>query len=63
MSLIEIGDLVEFDIVRKVGIVLNLKRAKVFNPEEINDVDVLWCDGERFWCLDFTLKVVTNKGT
>jgi hypothetical protein len=53
------GDLVQFDIVRKYGVVVETKAAAGFLPEEgIDDIRVLWEDNETFWCLDFTLEHV-----
>ena len=53
------GDLVQFDFVRKYGIVVETKTATGFLPEEgVNDVRVMWEDNETFWCLDFTLRHV-----
>ena len=53
------GDLVQFDIIRKYGVVVETKSAAGFPPEEgINDIKVLWEDNKTFWCLDFTLRRV-----
>jgi len=52
----KIGDLVQFDCAPKIGIVTEIKNAPEFEPpEKIADVKVCWVDGEEFWCLDFTL--------
>jgi hypothetical protein len=50
---------VQFDIIRKYGVVVETKSAAGFPPEEgINDIKVLWEDNKTFWCLDFTLRRV-----
>jgi hypothetical protein len=57
-----IGDLVQFDCTRKLGLVTAIKNAPEFEPpEKIADVKVLWLDGEEFWCLDFTLELVSRS--
>ena len=57
---IKIGDLVSFDRVRRVGIVIDTKEAEAFHPnEDIRDIKVLWDDGAVFWCLDFTLEQIS----
>ena len=59
----KIGDLVEFDVSRKYGIVTEIKNAPEFEPaEKIADVMVKWVDGGEFWCLDFTLRLVSRRG-
>jgi heat shock protein HspQ len=56
-----VGDLVQFDISRILGIVTDVKIAAAFSPlEEILDVQVRWIDGEEFWCLEFTLKLISS---
>ncbi len=56
---IKVGDLVHFNGTYQYGIVLAIKNAEAFQPEEkIHDIKVLWTSGEEFWCLDFTLKAV-----
>jgi len=58
----KVGDLVQFDSSRKLGIVIEIKNAPEFEPpEKIADVRVLWLDGEKFWCLDFTLELVSRN--
>ena len=58
----DIGDLVQFDISRIIGIVTDTKLAIAFDPSEnIQDVKVRWSDNEEFWCLDFTLKLISKK--
>ena len=45
-----------------IGIVINKKLADAFNPSEnIHDLKVKWNDGEEFWCLEFTLKLLSKK--
>jgi hypothetical protein len=57
----EVGDLVQFDITHLLGIVTATKKAAAFGPHEnIADVKVLWVDGEEFWCLGFTLKLISK---
>ena len=56
----KIGDLVQFDCSRVAGIVTDIKNAPEFEPpDKVADVKVLWSDGEEFWCLDFTLKLLS----
>ncbi len=60
-KVIKIGDLVHFDKVRRVGLVLDKKMACAFDPtEEITDIKVLWGNGDVFWCLDFTLQSISH---
>jgi len=57
-----IGDLVQFDISHIIGIVTDTKLAEAFHPlEEILDVKVYWIDGVEFWCLEFTLKLISKR--
>ena len=59
---IDVGDLVQFDISHVIGVVTDIKLADAFDPsEKINDIKVLWVDGEHFWCLDFTLILLSKK--
>ena len=38
------------------------KLAEAFDPsEQIYDLKVQWVDGEEFWCLDFTLKLLSKR--
>lgn len=53
------GDLVRFDITRQVGLVLEVKKSRDFH-DNLQDVRVLWNDGEDFWCLEFTLQLVSK---
>ena len=40
----------------------NKKLAEAFDPSEnIHDLKVKWNDGEEFWCLEFTLKLLSKK--
>ena len=56
-----VGDLVQFDISHILGIVTDVKIAEAFSPlEEILDVKVRWIEGEEFWCLECTLKMVSS---
>ena len=56
-----IGDLVQFDYSHMIGIVTDIKNAPEFTPpDKIADVKVHWTDGEEFWCLDFTLKLLSS---
>ena len=56
-----IGDLVQFDCSRMIGIVTEIKNAPEFiPPDKVADVKVYWVDGEEFWCLDFTLKLLSS---
>ena len=60
----KVGDLVQFDISNKYGIVIEIKNASEFEPSErIADVKVRWFDGEEFWCLDFILQHIPKKTT
>jgi hypothetical protein len=59
---ISIGDLVQFDLSHAIGIVTNIKTADAFDSSEnIKDIKVYWSDGEEFWCLDMTLKVLAKN--
>ena len=41
---------------------IEIKNAPEFEPpEKLADVRVLWLDGEKFWCLDFTLELVSRN--
>ena len=58
---IKIGDLVQFDNVRRTGLVVDKKVAEAFHPsEKVNDLKVLWGNGAIFWCLDFTLRSISR---
>ncbi len=58
---IKIGDLVHFDNVRHTGLVVDKKVAEAFHPsEKVNDLKVLWGNGDVFWCLDFTLRSISR---
>ena len=58
-----IGDLVRFDITHALGIVVDVKMSEAFiPPEEVQDVKVCWLDGEQFWCLEYTLKLISTCG-
>ena len=58
----KVGDLVQFDYHHTIGLVTEVKLAEEFEPSEnITDVKVLWMDGEEFWCLDFTLLLLSKK--
>jgi hypothetical protein len=42
--------------------VTNKKIAEAFDPSEnIHDLKVRWHDGEEFWCLEFTLKLLSKR--
>jgi hypothetical protein len=42
--------------------VTDKKLAEAFDPsEQIYDLKVQWVDGEEFWCLDFTLKLLSKR--
>lgn len=58
-----VGDLVQFDSYgATVGIVTDIKNSPNFTPpEKIADVLVYWADGIEFWCLDFTLVLVSRR--
>ena len=57
-----VGDLVQFDISSVLGIVTDTRIAPAFLPlEEILDVKVRWIDGVEFWCLEFTLKLISSR--
>jgi hypothetical protein len=56
-----VGDLVRFDVSNMVGIVTAVKNAPEFvPPDKVSDVKVRWVDGEEFWCLDFTLQLLSS---
>ena len=56
------GDLVRFDLLHGVGVVVKVHEIPEFarqddrDDERIYDVLVYWADGEAFWCLEFTLE-------
>ena len=58
------GDLVYFDFLHTIGVVVDTKEITEFardddrDDERIYDVLVYWADGEAFWCLEFTLEHV-----
>ena len=55
MKNINIGDLA-------TGVVTNIKSAEAFDSSEnVRDIKVYWNDGEEFWCLDVTLKVLSKN--
>jgi|TARA_R110000824_G_scaffold271234_3_gene459765 hypothetical protein len=59
-KVIKIGDLVTFEPISHLGIVIEKKNAEAFHPEEdIIDFKVLWGNGDAFWCLDFTLRPIS----
>jgi hypothetical protein len=59
-KLIKIGDLVTFEPISHLGLVIEKKNAEAFYPEEdITDLKVLWGNGDTFWCLDFTLRPIS----
>ena len=59
---IKIGDLVRFDRTHHLGMVVAIRNAQAFHPEEdIRDIKVLWNSGEAFWCLDFTLSSISRN--
>ena len=59
-KVIKIGDLVTFEPISHLGIVIEKKNAEAFHPEEdITDIKVLWSNGNVFWCLDFTLQLIS----
>ena len=58
------GDLVRFDLLHSIGVVVKTHEIPEFarehdrDDERIYDVLVYWVDGEAFWCLEFTLEHV-----
>tara|TARA_R100001224_G_scaffold32418_1_gene18000 strand:+ start:130 stop:333 length:204 start_codon:yes stop_codon:yes gene_type:complete len=58
------GDLVRFDLLHTIGVVIDVQEIQEFTEENkvddeiIYDVLVYWCDSEPFWCLEFTLEHV-----
>tara|TARA_R100001079_G_C4321913_1_gene99341 strand:- start:337 stop:537 length:201 start_codon:yes stop_codon:yes gene_type:complete len=60
----KVGDLVRFDILHTIGVVIDIQEVQEFteenkvNDEIIYDILVYWCDSEPFWCLEFTLEHV-----
>tara|TARA_R110000824_G_scaffold8737_4_gene39662 strand:- start:77252 stop:77452 length:201 start_codon:yes stop_codon:yes gene_type:complete len=58
-EIFKVGDLVSFDTVYRLGIVVDIKPNDAFYPEEdIKDVRVLWTDNLEFWCAAFTLEKI-----
>ena len=60
------GDLVRFDLLHNIGVVIDVQEIQEFTEEDkvddeiIYDVLVYWCDSEPFWCLEFTLEHVLD---
>jgi len=63
VPIFEIGDMVQFDSYGDVvGIVIDVKASLSFRPaEKITDILVSWSNGGLFWCLDFTLILVSKN--
>mgnify|MGYP005815633893 CR=1 FL=1 len=58
----QIGDLVEFDAAHKLGIVIDIKTSTAFDPsEKVQDVKVRWATGKEFWCLEYTLNLLSSR--
>jgi len=61
---IKLGDLVRFDVSHHLGIVLDTQPSKSFpdppDKQAVQDVYVYWGDGEVFWCLEFTLELISR---
>jgi len=58
----EVGDLVHFEHGWVPGLVTETKVSEAFEPDEkLLDVKVSWADGIEFWCLEFTLKLLSKK--
>ena len=61
------GDLVRFDLLHTIGVVIDVQEIQEFTEENkvddeiIYDVLVYWCDSEPFWCLEFTLEHVLEE--
>jgi hypothetical protein len=49
-----IGDLVSFDAIRSVGVIIDIKEIDFLDVDDYEYL-VLWENGEQFWCLDVTL--------
>lgn len=59
----EIGDLVCFSSVHVLGIIVDVRPAPAFHPEEeIQEAKVRWLEpgGETFWCIDVTLDIISK---
>ena len=52
-----IGDLVSFDVVHAIGIIIDIKKMDFLDMDD-HEYLVLWENGEEFWCLDVTLKLI-----
>jgi hypothetical protein len=53
---------VQFDVSHAIGIITDKKLVEAFEPsEKIYDLKVQWNDGEEFWCLEFTLKLLSKR--
>ena len=49
---------------KTIGIVTGVKNSPNFDPpDKIADVLVYWADGIEFWCLDFTLVLISKYKT
>jgi len=60
MSKFKPGDLVQFDTIRSLGVVLEIKKTQYLN-EETTDTLVRWSNGEQFWCLECTLELISSN--
>ena len=59
----EIGDLVSFSSMHVLGVIVDVRPAPAFYPEEeIQEAKVQWLEpeGEAFWCVDITLDLVSK---
>jgi len=53
-SRFQVGDLVSFDTIRSVGVIIAIKEIDFLDVDDYEYL-ILWENGEQFWCLDITL--------
>ena len=54
-----VGDLVSFDVIHSFGIIIDIKTIDFLDMDDYEYL-VLWENGEQFWCLDITLKLIES---
>ena len=54
-----VGDLVSFDVIHSFGIIIDIRTIDFLDMDDYEYL-VLWENGEQFWCLDVTLKLIKS---
>ena len=54
-----VGDLVSFDVIHSFGIIIDIKTIDFLDMDDYEYL-VLWENGEQFWWLDVTLKLIKS---